>query len=107
MSDERQQVTLAAAVDPLVLGLDVGSTASRGGLYDATGRQVAGAKHKVPHQFTTAVDGTSEIDPDQVLAEVTEIIDAVLAAAGRRPVAGVAIDTFAASSSPSTPTARR
>lgn len=34
---------------PYVLGIDVGSTASRGGLYDATGRPVKGAKQRVYH----------------------------------------------------------
>jgi gluconokinase len=91
-------VPLGAAQDPLVLAVDIGSTASRGGVYDATGRPVAGLQHKVPHAFTTGADGTSEIDPDQVAGEVEQIIDALTrdrALATR--IAGVAMDTFAAS----------
>ncbi|WNB85845.1 FGGY family carbohydrate kinase [Cellulomonas sp. ATA003] len=91
-------VGLGAAQDPLVVALDVGSTASRGGVYDATGRPVTGLQHKVPHAFTTAPDGTSEIDPDAVVAEIEEILDALTRdpALGTR-IAGVAMDTFAAS----------
>ncbi len=90
-------VDLADALDPLVLAVDVGSTASRGGLYDARGLPVARHRHKVPHAFTTATDGTSTIDPTQVLGEVAEIIDAVASPALAGRVAGVAVDTFASS----------
>ena len=91
-------VALGAAQDPLVLAIDIGSTASRGGVYDAAGRPVEGLQHKVPHAFTTGSDGRSEIDPDRVTAEVEQILDALTAdrALGAR-IAGVAMDTFAAS----------
>ncbi|MFC4555460.1 gluconokinase [Georgenia faecalis] len=90
-------VALSDAVDPLVLALDVGSTGSRGGLYDATGRPVRRMRHKVPHAFATAADGTSVIDPDAVLAEVDEILTVLTPPAVRGRVAGVALDTFASS----------
>jgi gluconokinase len=91
-------VSLDAALDPLVLALDIGSTATRGGVYDASGRRVHGLQHKVPHAFMVASDGTSVIDPDQVTAEVEQILDAVTGhpRLGTR-IAGVAMDTFAAS----------
>ncbi|MGK5683631.1 gluconokinase [Actinoplanes sp. URMC 104] len=91
-------VTLDAALDPLVLALDIGSTATRGGVHDASGRRVHGLQHKVPHAFTVAPDGTSVIDPDQVTAEVEQVLDAVTGdpRLGTR-IAGVAMDTFAAS----------
>ncbi|MBL7258792.1 gluconokinase [Paractinoplanes lichenicola] len=91
-------VTLEAALDPLVLALDIGSTATRGGVHDASGRRVHGLQHKVPHAFTVAPDGTSVIDPGQVSAEVEQVIDAVTGdprLATR--ITGVAMDTFAAS----------
>ncbi|MDO5619771.1 gluconokinase [Kocuria sp.] len=92
-------VPLAKAQDPLVLALDVGSTASRGSLHDAQGIPVRGYRHKVPHSFTTGNDGTSIIDPDQVVEELGAIIDTVIGSRkeliGR--VKGVAIDTFASS----------
>lgn len=91
-------VALAAALDPLVVALDIGSTATRGGVHDATGRRVRGLQHKVPHAFTVAPDGTSVIDPDQVVAEVERVLDAVTADPRlSNRIAGVAMDTFAAS----------
>lgn len=90
---------LAKAVDPLVLALDVGSTASRGSLHDAQGIPVRGYRHKIAHAFTTKSDGTSIIDADQVVEELGTIIDVVIGSRkeliGR--VKGVAIDTFASS----------
>ncbi len=91
-------VALDEALDPLVVALDIGSTASRGGVHDASGRRVHGLQHKIEHAFTVAPDGTSVIDPDQVTAEVEQILEAVTAdrQLGTR-IAGVAMDTFAAS----------
>ncbi|ALU38525.1 sugar kinase [Kocuria flava] len=91
-------VELADALDPLVLALDVGSTASRGGLHDATGTPVRGYRHKIEHAFTTAGDGTSVLDPDRVVEELARITDLVVAGPELRGrVAGVALDTFASS----------
>ncbi|WP_109472473.1 gluconokinase [Ornithinimicrobium cavernae] len=90
------ETDLQGAVAPLVLALDVGSTATRGMVYDAHGRPV-GKRAKVAHHFTVAPDGTSEIDPDQVLEELGEVIDALTRGLGDRQVAGVALDTFASS----------
>ncbi|MEV0006453.1 gluconokinase [Micromonospora sp. NPDC050980] len=85
-------------MDPLVLAMDIGSTATRGGVHDASGRRIHGLQHKVPHTFTIAPDGTSIIDPDQVTAEIEEVLDAATndLRLGTR-IAGVAMDTFAAS----------
>lgn len=89
-------IELKDAVPPLVLALDVGSSASRGMVYDARGRPV-GKRAKVAHTFTTAHDGTSEIDPDQILDEVRTLVDELAGALGDHEVAGVAMDTFASS----------
>jgi gluconokinase len=98
MTRTDDDVALDEALDPLVLALDIGSTATRGGVHDASGRRVHGLRHKVPHAFTVAPDGTSVIDPDQVTAEVEQVLDAVTGdpRLGTR-IAGVAMDTFAAS----------
>jgi gluconokinase len=98
MTRTDDDVALDAALDPLVLALDIGSTATRGGVHDASGRRVHGLQHKVLHAFTVAPDGTSVIDPDQVTAEVGQVLDAVTGdpRLGTR-IAGVAMDTFAAS----------
>jgi hypothetical protein len=66
MAGSGNRVGLDDAQDPFVLALDVGSTASRGDVYDAAGRPVKGGRQKVPHEFRTSGDGASEIDPDQV-----------------------------------------
>jgi gluconokinase len=98
MARTDDDVALHEALDPLVVALDIGSTATRGGVHDASGRRVHRLQHKVLHAFTVAPDGTSIIDPDQVTAEVEQVLDAV--AGDRRlgtRIAGVAMDTFAAS----------
>ncbi len=86
------------AVEPLVLAVDMGSTATRGGVYDAFGRPVKGCRTRVAHQFTTRGDGTSVVDADTMTSEVRTLLD-VLAGpnADGAPIAGVALDTFASS----------
>jgi gluconokinase len=97
MTNAATRVRLEDALEPFVLAIDIGSTASRGDVFDASGRPLKGGRVKVPHHFTTAGDGTSEIDPDAVAGEVEQILTEF---AGR-PVAGrirgVALDTFASS----------
>ena len=93
---DRFAVTPADAREPLVLAVDVGSTATRAGIYDATGRPV-GRRAKLAHAFTSDADGASQIDPDQVCDEIGELLDG-FGGAGRGPrIAGVALDTFASS----------
>jgi gluconokinase len=91
------RVRLSEALEPFVLALDIGSTASRGDVFDASGRPLKGGRVKVPHHFTTGGDGTSEIDPDAVVGEVEQILNEL----GNRPAAGrirgVALDSFASS----------
>jgi len=91
------RVSLDQALDPLVLAVDIGSTASRGDVYDAAGRPVEGGRAKVEHQFTTAADGTSTIDPDAVVAEVEEVVTALARDRLTGRIGGVALDTFASS----------
>jgi len=78
------RVRLSEALEPFVLALDIGSTASRGDVFDASGRPLKGGRVKVPHHFATGGDGTSEIDPDAVAGEVEQILNEF----GNRPVAG-------------------
>lgn len=116
----RLSTPAADAVGPFVLGLDVGSGGSRAALYDATGREVGDRKLKVPHAFTTAGDGTSVIDADQIVDELRTAMTAVLSPDGPKgtdgpsggkkhkhakgsagsvpgPVVGIGLDTFASS----------
>ena len=90
------KTTLFDAIPPFVLALDIGSTATRGSLYDARGLPIAGSKLRIAHSFTTASDGTSTVDPDEITEEVTQIIDYTMQAAKGKRIGGVAIDTFAA-----------
>lgn len=96
MAGPRFEIMPGRAQDPLVLALDVGSTASRGALFDATGRPLR-PRAKVPHAFTTRADGTSIIDPDQVVREITQLIDELVDLAAGHRVAAVTLDTFASS----------
>lgn len=84
---------------PYVLGLDVGSTASRGGLYDASGRPVKGSKQRISHEFVTASDGTSAIDADQVVEECREVVSELVDFANSQglEISAVAMDCFASS----------
>ncbi|MBZ2198274.1 gluconokinase [Occultella gossypii] len=97
MASTQHKISPSEAIDPLVLGLDVGSTASRGGLYDAAARPLEGPKAKIPHAFTTAGDGTSEIDADAVVGEIEQILDLLATPDLKGRIGGVAIDTFSAS----------
>ena len=83
---------------PYVLAMDIGSTASRGGLYDASGRPLKGSKQRVSHEFSTG-EGISTIDPDQVVEEISEVITGIVEAAEKHKLAisGVALDSFASS----------
>ncbi len=96
-TDAQGRVGLGEAREPLVLALDIGSTGSRGDVYDGTGQAVRGGRHKVPHAFATGGDGTSTLDPDAVVREVEEILDALARPALQGRIGGVALDTFASS----------
>lgn len=96
MASDTFEISASRATLPLVLALDIGSTASRGTLHDVTGRPLK-PRVKAPHAFTIKEDGTSVIDPDQVVSEATGLIDQLLKVADGLPVVGVALDTFASS----------
>ncbi len=81
--------------DVIVIAVDVGSSATRGRLFDGEGRPI-GRGAKQGHRFVTAADGTATIDPTVVAGEVATVISRLVAQADR-PVAGVALDTFASS----------
>ncbi|MDN5558467.1 MAG: gluconokinase [Ruaniaceae bacterium] len=91
---EEFAVKLSQAKAPFVLALDVGSTAARGGLFDAKGRPILGTRIKVDHDFATSSSGRSAISPDLVVDEVTAIIDAIVTKRLAGKIAAVAMDTF-------------
>jgi gluconokinase len=75
MSNAVTPVPTQDAAEPLVLAIDVGSTATRAGVYDAHARPVKGRRARVAHQFTTASDGTSIIDAEAVTTEVASLLN--------------------------------
>ena len=86
MVSRTSRLGLSKVTLPLLLALDIGSTASRGSLYDVTGRPIR-PRAKTPHAFTTATDGTSTIDPDQVVDEVIGLISELVDLADGLPIA--------------------
>lgn len=92
----RFSIDPAEASGPFVVGLDVGSGGSRAALYDASGQEVGRRHHKVEHTFTTAADGTSTIDADQVVEEIGTALLAILEGTDIE-VSAIGVDTFASS----------
>lgn len=94
-------IPLSESTGPYLVALDIGSTASRGGIYDGTGCPIKGSKQRVPHAFNTGDAGASTIDPDRVVAELSQILDHLLAFAEKKNIhdqlGGVALDSFASS----------
>ncbi|MBO3143845.1 gluconokinase [Dermatophilus congolensis] len=95
MAAESFSVQPLEATTPLILAIDIGSTGSRGCIYDATGRPVDKHRIKVRHTFTTAPDGHCTLDPKHTLHEVIDIIDTLTSSDIAPHIAGVAMDTFA------------
>jgi gluconokinase len=91
-------ISARKAQDPLVLAVDIGSSASRGRLFDATGAPVRGTRQRLPHTIESGADGSAVLDPELVFDQVSEVIDGVLATGSYwNRIGGVAMDTFASS----------
>lgn len=97
-------IPLSESTGPYLVAIDIGSTASRGGIYDSTGCPIKGSKQRMPHAFSTGdtgESGVSTIDPDQVVAEISQVIDHILTFAEKKNIqdqlAGVVLDSFASS----------
>ncbi len=92
------EVSRKHAEAPLVLALDIGTSATRGRIYDAGAQTITKLDHRVRHVMKSAGDGTNVTDAGQMLAEVVETIDELVDKAGKHAgsIAGIALDTFAA-----------
>ncbi|HHW83240.1 MAG TPA: gluconokinase [Actinomycetales bacterium] len=90
-------VDLKDATAPLVLSIDLGSTGTRGGVFDAHGRPVNKTRVRVDHSFRTNAKGRSEISPDQIVSGVVSVLDGVVSRLAPNSIAGVCVDTFASS----------
>jgi gluconokinase len=83
---------------PLILALDIGTSATRGRIFDAAATGINKLVYRVRHDMHSAEDGTNTTDADQMLAEIVASIDFLTDKAGKyaHDLAGVALDTFAA-----------
>ena len=84
------------ATPPLILALDIGTSAVRALLFDRLGRAVQGPTAREPFQIRTTVEGASEADPDALLERIWRCVDGILAQAGplTDQIAAVASCTF-------------
>ena len=83
---------------PLILSIDIGTSAVKILIFDCRGRAVEGFQWRGGFDVRTDTDGASEVDPDALLQVVWQGIDAVLNKAKAGPlateIAGVACCTF-------------
>jgi len=81
---------------PLILAIDIGTTAARTIVFDRLGRAVEALEAREAHEILTTTEGTSEADPDALLDVVWRCIDRVFS--GRGPfapqISGVGVCTF-------------
>jgi gluconokinase len=95
---ESKSSTIAAHLveGPLILSIDIGTSAVKVLLFDTIGRAVEGNQYRREVTIQTSRDGASEVAPDELLNIVWRGIDAVLAKGGRLApkIAGVAVCTF-------------
>lgn len=94
-------IPLSESTGPYLVAMDIGSTASRGGLYDSSGRPIKGSKQRVAHAFDTGDGGASTIDADQVVDEIREVIDNIVTFVEKKgltgQLGGLILDSFASS----------
>ena len=81
---------------PLILSIDIGTSAVKVLLFDTMGRAVEGNQYRCAVALRTSRDGASEVAADELLDIVWRGIDTVLAKAGSLApkMAGVAVCTF-------------
>lgn len=80
------EVSQDAAIDPLILTLDVGTSSARAAIYDGLGRAVLGLAVQQAHQMESTPDGGVQTDAEELFRRVCGCVDAVLGQAG--PLAG-------------------
>jgi gluconokinase len=81
---------------PLILSIDIGTSAVKILLFDRLGRAVENIHWRSGFKIRTTTDGASEVDADELLDRVCKGIDSVLTVAGSLAdeIAGVASCTF-------------
>ncbi len=81
---------------PLILTVDAGSSSVRALLFDRLGRPISELGSHKFYTLKTTTEGAAEIAADEVLGQIEQGIDEVLAQAGKyaSAIVGVAVDTF-------------
>lgn len=89
-------VSVEAAIDPLILAIDVGTSSARAYVYDVHGDMVDGWGARRPYAVHTTQDGGVEIAADPLFDLVVACVDATMTAVGTeaRRISAVACDTF-------------
>jgi len=92
----RPGIALARAEPPLVLSIDIGSSAVRALVFDRLGRRVERLAVHFPYRFRATADGGVEVEAELIVRLATAAIDGVLHRAGRRrgDIGAVALSTF-------------
>jgi gluconokinase len=96
MDDQKSTIAPSKAEGPLILAIDIGTSAVKILLFDRQGRAVEDVQVRGTFKIRTTTDGASEVDPDGLLEIVWKGIDSSIAKAGRlaEAIAGVASCTF-------------
>ena len=96
MGEKNPTISIDKAEEPLILALDIGTSAVKALLFDPMGRAVVGAQWRETFEIQTTTDGASEVDPDALLEIVCKGIDRTLVKAGKsaEKIVAVASCTF-------------
>ena len=89
-------IALRAAVSPLALAIDIGSSSVRCLAYDARGHQVADSETQIEHTLRTDRSGASEADPCHLFELTVLCVDGTLDKLGGRTdaIGGVGMSCF-------------
>lgn len=81
---------------PYILALDIGTSSTRALLFDATGNTLPNVLAQRPYQLRITNEGEVSVDPDTLVAVVSQTISNSLEMAGplAQHIGAVAIDTF-------------
>ena len=92
-----QSIAITDAIHPLVLTLDVGTSAVRLLCFDAQARQITGIDARRPIDVYSDAHGAAEIDITKLCLQCDTVIEAVIAQLGSyiQFVAAIGVDTMA------------
>jgi gluconokinase len=66
------------AVPPIVLGLDIGTSGARAGLFDGRGNEIAGSTNHFSDKVYQPLRSGVDVDADQLFSETVQVIDRLL-----------------------------